>query len=90
MVYEQRRYVKGVHGMEDKLLMAMVNSNANKKRNSWNQSHCQPWRKWQWWQQRPREQLFNMWREEVKTQMRKAAAILYAGARKTDVVSIVR
>jgi hypothetical protein len=34
-----------VHGMEDKLLTAMVNSNAKKKRNSWNQSHCQPWRK---------------------------------------------
>jgi hypothetical protein len=32
MVYKQRTYVKGVHGMEDKLLTAMVNSNAKKKK----------------------------------------------------------
>ncbi len=30
MVYKQRAYVKDVHGMEDKLLMAMVNSSAKK------------------------------------------------------------
>ncbi len=39
MVFKQRIYIKGVHGMEEKLLTAMVN-NAKKKENAGSDCGC--------------------------------------------------